>query len=223
MTSDFVEALLLTLVLACTVTTLLLLLGVPLAWWLARTRARWAWAIEILVTVPLVLPPTVLGFYLLLLLSPANGLGQWWLALTGTQLTFNFTALVIGSVIFCLPFAVQPFHLAFQQIPVAHLESARVLGAPRWQTFWRIEIPSAKRGLAVGATLAFAHTIGEFGVVLMLGGSIPGSTRVASIALYDAVQRLDYVQAHAYAAVLVLVSLALMSVRWALDRTRNLR
>ncbi len=213
MNADFIQAIVLTLLLATTVTALLLVIGVPLAWWLARTRARWAWLIEIIVTVPLVLPPTVLGFYLLLLLSPANGFGTWWLAHTGMQVTFSFTALVIGSVVFCLPFAVQPFHLAFQQIPSVHLESAKALGAGAWQTFWRIEIPPAARGLAVGATLAFAHTIGEFGVVLMLGGNIPGETRVASIALYDAVQRLDYAQAHAYAAVLVGLSLALLSLR----------
>jgi len=213
MTAAFFAAIWLTLMLATVVTSLLLVIGVPLAWWLTRTRARWAWVIDIVVTMPLVLPPTVLGFCLLILLSPATGFGRWWLHLTGTQLTFNFTALVIGSVVFCLPFAVQPFQLAFQQIPTIHRESAQALGASTWATFWRIEIPSAKRGIAIGATLGFAHTIGEFGVVLMLGGSIPGHTRVASIALYDAVQRLDYAQAHAYAAVLVLLSLGLLSLR----------
>lgn len=210
---DFFQAIGLTLVLATVVTSVVVVIGVPLAWWLARTTKRWAWIIELITTLPLVLPPTVLGFYLLLLLSPSNGLGRWWKELTGMQLTFSFSALVIGSVVFCLPFAVGPFQAAFASIPLSHIESSRAVGAGFWRTFWRIEMPVAARGIGVGATLAFAHTIGEFGLVMMLGGSIPGETRVASIALYDAVQRLDYAQAHGYAAALVIMALTLLCVR----------
>ncbi len=212
---SFTEALWLTLRLALTTTFVLLVLGIPLALWLNRGRHFTKIWVETLVTLPIVLPPTVIGFYLLLLFSPHHSLGSAWLQTTGQTLAFSFPGLVIGSVIYSLPFAVQPFQIAFRGVPQDCVEVAETLGASRWQQFWHVELPNAKRGVMGGATLTFAHTMGEFGVVLMLGGNIPGTTRVASIALYDEVQQLNYPAAHAYAAVLLLGSFALLSmVNW---------
>lgn len=206
------EAFGLTIQLALTTTTLLLAIGIPLALWLNHDRrGRKIW-IETLITLPIVLPPTVIGFYLLILFSPHHPIGSIWFQTTGKTLAFSFPGLVIGSVIYSLPFAVQPFQTAFRNVPLDCMEVAETLGASRWQRFWNIELPLARRGIMGGATLSFAHTMGEFGVVLMLGGSIPGATRVASIALYDEVQQLNYPAAHAYAAVLLLGSFALLSV-----------
>lgn len=206
------EAFGLTIQLALTTTTLLLVIGIPLALWLNHDRrGRKIW-IETLITLPIVLPPTVIGFYLLILFSPHHPIGSIWFQTTGKTLAFSFPGLVIGSVIYSLPFAVQPFQTAFRNVPLDCMEVAETLGASRWQRFWNIQLPLARRGIMSGATLSFAHTMGEFGVVLMLGGSIPGATRVASIALYDEVQQLNYPAAHAYAAVLLLGSFALLSV-----------
>jgi molybdate transport system permease protein len=210
LTPELWEALVLTLKLAAVTTLLLFFVALPLAHWLNTTRFHGAALIEALVSLPIVLPPTVIGFYLLVLFSPQNSLGSWWLSLTGHSLTFSFTGLVIGSIVYSLPFSVQPFQAALKAVPEHCIEAARTLGANPWRTFWRIRVPLARRGLVVGATLTFAHTIGEFGVVLMLGGSIPGETRVASIALYDEVQKLNYPAAHAFAAVLLALSFSML-------------
>ena len=203
----------LTLQLAGSATGILLVLGTPLAWWLARSR-HWSKApVEALVALPLVLPPTVLGFYLLLLLSPAGTLGGWLAehGLPGTA--FSFGGLVVGSVIYSLPFVVQPLQVAFSGIGRFPLEVAATLGASPWNRFWSVVMPMARRGYVTAAVLGFAHTLGEFGVVLMIGGNIPGETQVVSIAIYDHVEKLEYDQAHTLAAGLLLVAfLVLLAV-----------
>ena len=204
------QSLALTLRLAALTTLVLGLIGLPLAHWLNTTRNRVAPVIETLVTLPIVLPPTVIGFYLLVAFSPNQGFGQWWLDTFGTTLAFSFTGLVTASVIYSLPFAVQPFQAALKAVPPELLDAGRALGATPWRTFLRVHLPLARRGIAAGLTLGFAHTLGEFGVVLMIGGAIPGQTKVASIALYDEVQKLNYADAHVFAAVLLVLSLVLL-------------
>jgi molybdate transport system permease protein len=180
-----------------TITVLvLLLLGTPLAWWLAFTRSRARPVVEALVAVPLVLPPTVLGFYLLVLLGPAGPIGRFWVQLTDSTLTFSFAGLVIASVIYSIPFAVQPLQNAFEGVGRAPLEAAATLGASPLDTFLRVVSPMAIRGYITAMVLGFAHTLGEFGVVLMVGGNIPGVTKVVSIAIYEHVETLTYAQAH---------------------------
>ena len=214
----FAEALALTLRLALTTTAILLALGVPLAHWLNVSRMRGIELVQTLVGLPVVLPPTVIGFYLLVAFSPRHPPGSWWREWTGGSLNFSFTGLVVGSVLYSLPYAVQPFQAALGGVPGSLVEAAAASGAAPWRAFWRVRVPLARRGLLVGAALSFAHTVGEFGVVLMLGGSIPGQTRVASIALFDAVQRADYPTAHLYAVTLLLVSAVLLSVVTYLQR-----
>ncbi len=204
------QSLALTLRLAALTTLVLGLVGLPLAHWLNTTRNRIAPVIETLVTLPIVLPPTVIGFYLLVAFSPNQGFGQWWLDTFGTPLAFSFTGLVTASVIYSLPFAVQPFQAALKAVPLELIDAGRALGATPWRTFLRVHLPLARRGIAAGLTLGFAHTLGEFGVVLMIGGAIPGQTKVASIALYDEVQKLNYADAHAFAAVLLVLSFVLL-------------
>jgi molybdate transport system permease protein len=211
----------LTLRLAALTTVALGLFGLPLAQWLNRTRWRLAPAVETLVTLPVVLPPTVIGFYLLLAFSPNHPPGSWWRALTGSSLAFSFTGLVIASVFYSLPFAVQPFQAALRQVPGELLEAGATLGASPFRVWRRLHVPLAWRGIAAGLTLGFAHTLGEFGVVLMIGGSIPGVTRVASIALYDEVQALNYPQAHAFAGLLLCLSFALLLLVTLLQRRRR--
>jgi len=204
------------------ITTLVLgLIGLPLAHWLNTTRWRLAPALETLVALPIVLPPTVIGFYLLVAFSPLHPPGSWWRDGTGAPLAFSFTGLVIASVIYSLPFAVQPFQAALRAVPRDLLDAGQALGAGPVRVFLRLQLPLARRGITAGLTLGFAHTLGEFGVVLMIGGSIPGVTRVASIALYDEVQALDYPQAHAFAAVLLALSFALLLVVTLLQRRRG--
>jgi molybdate transport system permease protein len=206
--ADFM-ALWLTLKLALVTTGILLLLGIPLAWWLARSRWRFRFIIETLVALPLVLPPTVLGFYLLLLLGSQGPLGMLGI---GT-LAFSFAGLVIGSVFYSMPFVVQPLQDTFSAIGTRPLEIAATLGASPLQRFFMVIIPQARAGFITAEMLGFAHTLGEFGVVLMIGGNIPGSTRVLSIAIYDHVESLEYLQAHVLAAGLLLLSfLVLMGV-----------
>lgn len=200
----------LTCKLAFTTTAVLLLIGIPLAYWLSASRWRGVILVEALVSLPIVLPPTVIGFYLLILMSPQHALGKLWLEVVGYSLTFSFTGLVIGSVLYSLPFATQPFQAAFKSVPIELVEAATALGAGRWHLLWRIQLPVASPGIMVGCMLSFAHTLGEFGVVLMLGGSIPGETRVASIVLFDKVQQLDYEAAHAYAFILLTIALTLL-------------
>ena len=200
----------LTLRLTAITTVVLGLLGLPLAHWLNTTRARLAPVIETLVALPVVLPPTVIGFYVLVAFSPQHPPGSWWTSLTGAPLAFSFTGLVIASVFYSLPFAVQPFQAALRSVPRELLDAGAAHGASPSRVFLRVHVPLAWRGIAAGLTLGFAHTLGEFGVVLMIGGSIPGVTKVASIALYDEVQKLAYPQAHAVAAVLLALSFGLL-------------
>jgi molybdate transport system permease protein len=204
------QSLALTLRLAAVTAMALGVLGLPLAHWLNTSKWRGTAVIETLVTLPVVLPPTVLGFYLLIGFSPVHAPGSWWRALTGHSLAFTFTGLVIASVLYSLPFAVQPFQAALRAVPRELLDAGAAHGGTPWRVWRRLHLPLAGRGIAAGLTLGFAHTLGEFGVVLMIGGSIPGVTRVASIALYDEVQALDYPQAHLFAAVLLALSFALL-------------
>ena len=211
----------LTLKLAAITTLVLGALGLPLAHWLNTTRRRVAPLVETLVTLPVVLPPTVIGFYLLVAFSPDRPPGSWWSLAFGAPLAFSFTGLVIASVFYSLPFAVQPFQAALRGVPPELLDAGTALGATPLRVWLRVHIPLAWRGIAAGLTLGFAHTLGEFGVVLMIGGSIPGVTRVASIALYDEVQKLNYSEAHAFAAVLLVVSFALLLIVTLLQRRRR--
>ena len=207
---DFWIPIRLTLMLASITTILLLIVGTPIAWWLARSRARWKEAVAAVVALPLVLPPTVLGFYLLIALGP-HGPGGWIGSLFGLRsLAFTFEALIIGSVLYSLPFAVQPIRTAFEAFGDRPLEVAATLRASPRDAFWTVAVPLARPGFMTAAVLAFAHTVGEFGVVLMIGGSIPGVTKVASIALYDEVQALNYGQAHEFAALLLGLSFTLL-------------
>jgi molybdate transport system permease protein len=200
----------LTLRLAAVTTLLLGLLGLPLAHWLNVSRSRLAPVFETVCTLPVVLPPTVIGFYLLVAFSPNHPPGSWWRAATGRPLAFTFEGLVVASVFYSLPFAVQPFQAALRAVPRELLDAGTALGAGSWRVWRRLHLPLASRGIAAGLTLGFAHTLGEFGVVLMIGGSIPGVTRVASIALYDDVQVLNYREAHAFAALLLVLSFGLL-------------
>jgi molybdate transport system permease protein len=200
---EIYEALWLTFKLAITVTILLLLVSIPLAWWLSACRSRAMVLVETIITLPIVLPPTVLGFYLLVLFSPQQPLGKLWYQIQGSTLAFSFPGLVFGSVLYSLPYAVQPVLAAFRSVPGTYTDASRGLGASAFKTFWRIILPLSRRGIYVAAILGFAHTVGEFGVILMIGGSIPGQTRVASIALYDEVQKINYPVAHKLAIVLL--------------------
>jgi len=189
----------LTLELAATTTVVLLLVGTPIAWWLARSPARWKEAVAAVVALPLVLPPTVLGFYLLIVLGP-NGPGGWIAGLFGGRsLAFTFEGLVIGSVVYSMPFVVQPIRNAFEAFGERPLEVAATLRASPWDAFWSVAVPLARPGFMTGAVLGFAHTVGEFGVVLMIGGSIPGETKVLSVAIFDYVETLQWTQAHVLA------------------------
>jgi molybdate transport system permease protein len=213
----------LTLRLAAMTTLVLGVVGLPLAQWLNRTRSRFAVIIETVVTLPIVLPPTVIGFYLLLSFSPDHPPGSWWQAIFGTSLAFSFCGLVIASVCYSLPFAVQPFQAALRSVPSEMLDAGAALGAKPWRVWWRLHLPLAMPGIAAGLTLGFAHTLGEFGVVLMIGGSIPGVTRVASIALYDEVQKLNYSEAHVFAATLLSLSFVLLMAVTLLQRRSRLK
>lgn len=200
----------LTLELAAVTTVVLLVAGTPVAWWLARSRARWKEAVATLVAMPLVLPPTVLGFYLLILLGP-DGPGGWVAGLLGERsLAFSFEGLVIGSVIYSMPFVVQPIRNAFEAIGDDRLEVAATLRASPWDAFWSVAVPLARPGFLTGAVLGFAHTVGEFGVVLMIGGNIPGETRVLSVAIYDYVETLQWTQAHILAGGMLVFSFAVI-------------
>ncbi|HKG74881.1 MAG TPA: molybdate ABC transporter permease subunit [Aestuariivirgaceae bacterium] len=185
-----------TLELAAATVAVLLVLGTPLAYWLAFTKTRLQPIIEALVALPLVLPPTVLGFYLLLLFGPQNPVGSLWLTVTGTTLAFSFTGLVVASVIYSLPFVVQPLQQAFMEMGRGPLEAAATLGAGPSDAFFSVAAPLARRGFITATVLGFAHTMGEFGVVLMVGGNIPGETRLISIAIYESVETLNYREAH---------------------------
>ena len=215
--ADF-TALVITLKLALISTIILLLLGTPLAWWLARTRWRYKFLLEAVVALPLVLPPTVLGFYLLLTLGPNGPVGGLMKSLGGQPLAFTFTGLVIGSVIYSMPFVIQPLQSAFTAIGRRPMEVAATLRASPLDRFFSVAIPLARPGFITAAVLGFAHTVGEFGVVLMIGGNIPGETRVLSIAIYDHVEGLEYVHAHWLSGGLLLMSFLMLIAVYALNR-----
>ncbi len=196
--------------LALVTTLVLLVIGTPLAWWLSQTPSKWKPAAQAVVAMPIVLPPTVLGFYLLILLGPDGAIGRWWVQVTGSALTFSFTGLVIASCIYSLPFAVQPMQNAFEALPRQTLERAWTLGASRLDAFFSVVVPLSVRGFVSGMVLAFAHTLGEFGVVLMVGGNIPGETRVVSIAIYDHVESLNYAAAHRLSLLLLVFAFAIL-------------
>lgn len=209
------QALCLTLELALVTTFLLFLVGVPLAWWLQKSSAKLARVTEVIVALPLVLPPTVIGFYLLIAFSPNHWFGYQWLQLTGASLAFSFSGLVIGSMIYSLPFVVQPLQTAFAQLDTKLLEMAHLHGLSCRQQFLQVIFPLCKRGFVGAAVLGFAHTLGEFGVVLMIGGNIPGETQVVSIAIFDAVESLDYAAAHQLSALMVAIAfVTLLTLYW---------
>ena len=208
----------LSLKLAAVTVIVLLLIATPLAWWLAFTRRRARVIVEAIVALPLVLPPTVLGFYLLILLGPAGGIGHFWATVTNSTLTFSFAGLVVASVIYSFPFAVQPLQTAFEGVGRAPLEAAATLGATPFEAFLRVASPAALRGYVSALVLSFAHTLGEFGVVLMVGGNIPGRTKVISIAVYEHVETLEYAQAHVLAAGLLVFSFVVLVCVYALNR-----
>jgi len=208
----------LTLKIAGATVGILLVIATPIAWWLARTRARWRAVAEAAVALPLVLPPTVLGFYLLLLLGPKGPIGAPFVAWTGSSLTFSFAGLVVASVIYSLPFAVQPLQGAFEAVGRTAGEAAAMLRARPLDAFLTVAVPMARRGFLTAAVLTFAHTLGEFGVVLMVGGNIPGETRVISIAIYEQVEKLDYATAHALSAGLIAFSFVVLLLVYALNR-----
>jgi len=212
------SALWLTVRLAGLTTLCLLLVVTPLAWWLAQARHR-GWALlESALALPLVLPPTVMGFYLLLLFSPDSAFGSFWLSMTGEQLTFSFTGLVIASMLYSLPFALQPLQASFEAIGKPLLEAASTLGASPWDRFIHVVLPLSRRGYLTAAILTFAHTVGEFGVVLMIGGNIPGETRVVSVVIFEAVETLDYAAAHTLSLVLLLFSFLVLIGVYAFNR-----
>jgi molybdate transport system permease protein len=219
---DDLLAITLTLKLAAITTAILLLLSTPLAWWLANTNIKIKPMIEAVVALPLVLPPTVLGFYLLLAFSPQSPFGQFWLGISGQSLAFTFSALVIASVIYSLPFVVQPLQASFEQLPKSLLEAAATMGANKRDQFVNVVLPLTKRSFITAASLGFAHTVGEFGVVLMIGGNIPGETQVLSIALYDKVEAMQYTEAHWLAGGLIIFSLALLAFIYSLNRNHYL-
>lgn len=201
---------LITLKLAAITTLLLVVVGLPLAWWLSKSRSVVKLVVEALVTIPLVLPPSVLGFYLLLVFNPMHGLGKWLHDNFNIQFVFSFPGLVLASVIYSLPFMTGPVKSALQQLPVSISQASYTLGKSQWQTFIRVQLPNIMPSLLTAIVLTFAHTIGEFGVVLMIGGNIPGVTRVASIAVYDAVEQMDYTLAGNYSLLLFSISFVLV-------------
>ena len=208
----------LTIELALIVSAILLAVGLPLAYWIAFSRRRWKFLVEAMVALPIVLPPTVLGFYVLVALGSQSPLGRWWQSFTGHTLAFTFTGLVIGSILYSLPFAVQPFSASFSSVDRRLLAASATLGASPSRTFFRVVIPLSLPGLVTGMALAFAHTMGEFGVVLMIGGNIPGVTRTVSIDIYDQVQASNYAAANATALMLLVFCFAVLTAVYGLNR-----
>ena len=214
-------ALFTTLKLAALTTMILLLIGTPLAWYLANMQSRYKVIIEAIVALPLVLPPTVLGFYLLIAFSPQHLPGQLWQQVTGQQLAFSFSAIVIGSVLYSMPFVVQPLQKSFEQLGKPLLEAGAMLGAGTFDRFFSIVFPITKASFITAASLGFAHTVGEFGVILMIGGNIPGETRVLSIALFDHVEAFDYAKAHILAISLLAGSMMLLAAIYLLNSPKR--
>jgi molybdate transport system permease protein len=212
------QAFWLTIRLAVLVATVLVVLGLPIAYWIAYSRRRWRFLVEAVVALPIVLPPTVLGFYVLVALGSHSPLGRGWQSMTGHTLAFTFEGLVIGSIIYSLPFAVQPFAASFILVDPRLIAASATLGASRLRTFFRVILPLSIPGLVTGVALSFAHTMGEFGVVLMVGGNIPGVTKTVSIDIYDKVQALDYASANRTAVVLLVISFAVLSLVYGVNR-----
>lgn len=212
----------LTLQLALTVSALLFLISLPIAYWIAFSNWRWKFLVEATVALPIVLPPTVLGFYVLVALGPRSPLGRYWISLTGHTLAFTFAGLVIGSILYSLPFAVQPFAASFASVDRSLIAASATLGASSLRTFFRVVVPLSIPGLITGATLSFAHTMGEFGVVLMVGGNIPGVTRTVSIDIYDRVQAADYSGANQTAVLLLILCFLLLTVVYSFNRRSSL-
>jgi molybdate transport system permease protein len=208
----------LTVELAAIVSAILLCVGLPLAYWIAFSRWRWKFLAEALVALPIVLPPTVLGFYLLVALGSRSPVGRWWQSLTGHTLAFTFAGLVIGSILYSLPFAVQPFAASFSSVDQQLLEASATLGASSFSTFFRVVVPLSVPGLVTGIALTFAHTMGEFGVVLMVGGNIPGVTRTVSISIYDQVQASNYGAANGMALLLLAFCFTVLSLVYGMNR-----
>jgi molybdate transport system permease protein len=208
--SPDVAAIVLTIQLASVTTVILLLIGTPIAWWLARSGSRWTSAVGAVVAMPLILPPAVLGFYLLVLMGPEGPVGRFTQAMGWGVLPFTFAGLVVASVIYSMPFVVQPLQQAFAAVGNKTLEAAATLRATPWDTFWSVALPLARPGFVTAAVLGFAHTVGEFGVVLMIGGNIPGQTQVLSIAIYNHVEAMEYRNAHWLAAGMVCFSFAVL-------------
>jgi molybdate transport system permease protein len=204
--------------LAAITTVILVVIGTPIAWWLARTSSRLKPFVQTTVALPIVLPPTVMGFYLLILLGPGGAIGSWWVELTGSTLTFSFAGLVIASCLYSLPFAVQPLVNAFESLGNRNLEAAWTLGASRLDAFFSVAVPLSLRGYLGAIVLSFAHTLGEFGVVLMVGGNIPGETRVISIAIYDQVESLNYSAAHQLSATLLVIAFVVLLAMFVANR-----
>lgn len=218
MDAAFWQTLGLTFQLAAITTSILLLIGVPLAYYLANTSSRIKPVLEAFISMPLVLPPTVLGFYLLILLSPDNTIGSWLLKTFNLRLVFSFAGLVLGSIIYSLPFMVHPIQSGFENLPQSYSEAAYTLGKSKVETLFKVLLPNIKPALLTGIVLSFAHTVGEFGVVLMIGGNIPNQTKVASIAIYDEVEGLNYVVANQYALILFLFSFVILLVVYLVNR-----
>jgi molybdate transport system permease protein len=212
------QAIVLSVRLAAVVCVALLAIGLPLAYWLTFSRWRWKFLVETVVALPLVLPPTVLGFYVLVAIGARSPIGQTWTAWFGQGLAFSFEGLVVASILYSLPFAVQPVAAAFSQVDRSLLEASAILGSSRMRTFRRVLVPLSRNGILTGIILSFAHTVGEFGVVIMVGGNLPGETRTVSVAIYDHVQALDYAAANATALLLVLFSFAVLAGVYALNR-----
>jgi molybdate transport system permease protein len=208
----------LTLQLAVIVSAVLFVLGLPIAYWIAFSRARWKFMVEATVALPIVLPPTVLGFYVLVALGPRSPFGRWWITLTGHSLAFTFSGLVIGSLLYSLPFAVQPFAASFSGVDRKLIAASATLGASSLRSFFSVLLPLSVPGLVTGMALSFAHTMGEFGVVLMVGGNIPGVTRTVSIDIYDRVQASDYAGANATALLLLVLCFVLLAIVYGANR-----
>ena len=212
------QAFWLTIRLAGLVAAVLVVLGVPIAYWIAFSRWRWKFLAEAVVALPIVLPPTVLGFYVLVALGSRSPIGRWWQGLTGHTLAFTFAGLVIGSIIYSLPFAVQPFAASFALVDPRLMAASATLGASRLETFFRVILPLSLPGVVTGVALSFAHTMGEFGVVLMVGGNIPGVTRTVSIDIYDQVQAFNYAAANQTALLLLAISFVVLSLVFGINR-----
>ena len=219
--SDFLQTLWLTGRLASWTTSILLLLGLPMAYMLAYKRFFMRSLVEALISMPMVLPPTVLGFYMLMMYSPQNAFGRWWETLTGSRLAFSFEGILLASVVFGLPFMIQPLQNGFTAIPRSLRDAAATLGKSETTIFFRVLLPNMFPSLITGLAMTFAHCIGEFGVVIMVGGNMPGETRVASIAIYDEVQALNYETANQYSLVLFLISLVLLTLIYGFNRSKK--